>query len=84
MSKDETPIKVIIVRDCIGCPYSEIVNPEDAGGELWCSDKLFIGNMKDVCSHGFINTVYDNCDLIDISEFGPDIENFFRSCYGNK
>ena len=81
MSKDETPIKVIIVNDCINCPYSDIVNPEDDGGELWCSDKRIIGKMIDVCSPGFVNTVYDNCYLTDISEFGVDIENFVRYCY---
>lgn len=76
------PIKVIIVKGCLGCPYMEIRNiGGDKGGDVWCSDKEFIGTMKDLCSPGFVNSVYEDCTLTDLSEFGTDIENFVRYCY---
>jgi hypothetical protein len=52
MSEDnETPIKVIIVKDCLGCPYMEMHPTNDENGaDIWCSDKKFVGTMKDICS----------------------------------
>lgn len=84
-SSDPLPIKIIIVKDCLNCPYMEIRNiyeGNEDGGDVWCSDKKFIGTMKDMCSPGFVNTVYEDCGLTDLSEFGVDIENFVRYCYG--
>lgn len=84
-SSDLASIKVIVVKGCLDCPYSEIRNPDDDGGKLWCSDKHFIGKMKDVCAHDFDNVIYRNfCMLTDLSEFRSDVENFVRYCYGQQ
>lgn len=83
MTSDEAPIKIIVVKGCLSCPYMKIRHPDDDGGDVWCSDKHFIGKMKDVCSPDFDNVIYRNfCGLTDLSEFGPYMENSVRYCYG--
>ena len=83
-TSDDAPIKIIVVKGCLNCPFNEIRNIVDEnGGDVWCGDKHFIGTMKEVCDPDFDNVIYRNfCGLTDLSEFGSDIENFVRYCYG--
>lgn len=79
---NENPIKIILVKNCLGCPYSDIRYLDDCGGELWCGDKKFIGKMVDVCSPDFDDKIFRERDLTDISDFGVEVENMLRYCYG--